>query len=83
MRLCQYLTRLWWAYDDKTGENRHVRRMCRCYKYMKPSDRQELEAILEMAKKIRDDPDTDPEYARVLDRWIKRDEEALAHERKD
>lgn len=45
---------------------------------MNPRDKQELEAVLEYAKRVRDDPRTDPEYAKVLNRWIQRDEDALS-----
>jgi len=45
---------------------------------MNPRDKQELEAVLEYAKQVRDDPRTDPAYAKVLDRWIQRDEQALS-----
>ncbi len=41
---------------------------------MNPKDRAELEAVLEYARRVRDDPRTDPLYSRVLDRWIRRDE---------
>lgn len=44
---------------------------------MNPRDRAELEAVLEYARKVRDNPETDREYAKVLNRWIQRDEDAL------
>lgn len=45
---------------------------------MNPRDRAELEAVLEYAKKVRDDPKTDRTWAKMLDNWIRRDEEALS-----
>ena len=46
------------------------------------SARDKLKIIHAIARKVMADPETDPGYAKVLGKWIKRDEEAIANAEK-